>query len=179
MEGGVSLPHGCKHPAWGTPSAAALLRPGNGFRVVTEQPIRGVARARGLLPANTALRSELAPKSAGNHKGKLPVLPSPGWKVAGEAWHGARVIPGGITSRFQAAGEQVWRCFGGHGAFLQNPCSEGSPGYPENFSCSPPKGEGGLMALFSQPQHHISTTNPIRRETMTVTRSLSTSPSRR
>lgn len=62
-------PHGCKHPGWATPSAAASLCPGPGFRVVTEQPIRGVGRARGLFPANTALRAALAPKLRGTTKG--------------------------------------------------------------------------------------------------------------
>lgn len=57
-----------------TPSAAASLRPGPGFRVVTEQPIRGVVRAPGLSSANTA---GTHPKNGG---GDTKGSPHSGWE---------------------------------------------------------------------------------------------------
>lgn len=86
-----------------TPSAAASLRPGPGFRVVTEQPIRGVGRAPGLSSANTA---GTHPKNGGRHKGEPPFRVGAAWRGFGVCQWDNPVIPG--------HGERVWRCFGEH-----------------------------------------------------------------
>lgn len=71
---------GVNTPGRGTPGAAASLRPGPGFRVVTEQPIRGVERAPGLSPANAAPGLALAPKLGGSTKGSPhPAVLSAQW----------------------------------------------------------------------------------------------------
>lgn len=142
------VPHGCKQPGRGTPgSAAASLRPGPGFRVVTEQPIRGVARARGLFPASRAPGLALAPKPGGITKGSpWSAIPRGGSYPEGPGLK-AQGFPVGesYTSR------PLVRCFGEHGAFLQTPALKGHRS-PRKLCLEPPKkGRRDRGSLFPAP----------------------------
>lgn len=133
---GASPRHGCTREGWGTPSAAGSLRPGPGFRVVTEQPIRGVASsARGLLPANMAPRPAAHPETGGEAGTGCP-CPStsqcPGcWGLPEEAWPWERALPVGYPGASQLLASGSRRVLGGHRAFLQRcGCPWGAGGAP-------------------------------------------------
>lgn len=127
MLGCVPPFHGCKQEGWGTPSAAGSLRPGPGFRVVTEQPIRRVASsARGLLPANMAPRPATHPETEGGSRDGMPTpqhLTVPG--VQGATWGGLalkastsqQLVGYPCASQPLASGSRG--VLGGHRAFLQ------------------------------------------------------------
>lgn len=116
--------NGCKHAGWDTPSAAGSLRPSPGFRVVTEQPIRGAASsARGLFPEKHGSQGGSSPQiwgQPGVGSPTTPLIPRGGEDM--QRFDLKRFYQPNETSlRFQAAGERVPRCFGGARSLFTKP----------------------------------------------------------